>query len=86
MLRFKRRSGKEVSEIDLNDIEDTGSFLFCCAKSACRREDVEFPFKDEQDFLDCLMPEDITAWAQAVSEAQTENGDPGDDEKKSHSG
>lgn len=85
MLRFKRKTKKEISEIDLGDIDDTGNFLYCCARSACRREDVEFPYKDEQDFLDCLMPGDITSWAKAVAAAQDNGQDDEDDEKKSHS-
>lgn len=85
MLRFRRKKGKEVNEIDLTDIDDLGTYLYCCAASACRREEVAFEYRDEQDFMDCLMPGDITLWAKSITGGSSETGE-GSEEKKSASG
>ncbi len=81
MLRFRRKKGKEVNNIDLGNIDELGTYLWCCAASACRREDVAFDFKDEQEFMDCLMPEDITAWAKSLVGERTGDTDDGDEKK-----
>lgn len=90
MLRYRRIKGKEASSIDLNDLDNVGTYLFCCCKSACVRDSVEFPFHDEQHMMDCLLTEDIESWGRSVAEAAGEtapDGDAadGDGEKKSPS-
>lgn len=85
MLRFRRKKGKEVTAVNPEDMDDLGTYLFCCAKSASKREDVPFEFRDEEEFLDCVLPEDITRWAEALSEPHGDPAPEGDEEKKSPS-
>ena len=68
MLRYKKETGKEVTEIHENNISDLCVFLYCCVASACAADKKEFTM-DLQEFADCLNPEDLTAWATAVSQA-----------------
>lgn len=78
LLRFRERRGKEASDIDLGDMRDLSEALFCFTKSACRREEVEFPYEDCQDFMDDVLMEDITAWAKS----QSETSEPEEDDEK----
>lgn len=88
MLRYRRIKGKEAADIDLYDLDNVGTYLFCCCKSACVRDSVEFPFHDEQHMMDCFLDKDIEAWGKSVADAFGETAD-GDtepcDEKKSPS-
>lgn len=90
MLRYRRMKGKEAQAIDLSDFDSIGTYLWCCCKSACVREEVDFPYKDDQSMMDCLLTEDIEAWGRSVSEANAEDdaeadSDEEDEEKKSPS-
>ena len=64
MLRFKKETGKEVTEL-------TGSFselcvyLYCCVASACAADKVAFDMP-LMDFADALSPEDMTALAEQM--------------------
>lgn len=79
MLRFKKETGKEVTELQNGSFSDLCAYLYCCVASACAADKV--PFKMSlMDFADALSPEDMTLWAEQV-QAQT-TGDTGDDEEK----
>lgn len=78
MLRFKRETGKEVTDIHGNDFSEMVAWLWCCVVSACNHDGVEFNLS-LMDFADSLDPEQMSAWADAIS---VENAE-GDDEKKS---
>jgi hypothetical protein len=79
MLRFKKETGKEVTELQNGSFSDLCAYLYCCVASACAADKV--PFKMSlMDFADALSPEDMTQWAEQV-QAQT-TGDTGDDEEK----
>ena len=84
MLRFRRMSGKEVTAINPENMEDLGLYLFCCAKSASKREDVPFEFRDETEFLDCVLPENIARGVETFAEPAPDADDT-DVEKKSPS-
>ena len=65
MLRFKKETGKEVTEMENGSFSDMCAYLYCCVASACAADKV--PFKMSlMDFADSLSPEDMTAWANAV--------------------
>lgn len=68
LLRFHEATGKEVQDLDMNDIGDLSEALYSFTKSACRRERQEFPYESAQDFMDDVLPEDITAWARSMME------------------
>jgi len=78
MLRFKRETGKEVTDIK-GDISDLCTYLWCCVCSASKHDGLDFNLS-LMDFADAISPEDVTAWATVLNEdAGSEEGD----EKKS---
>lgn len=78
-LRFKDRTGVEVNDIRLDSTSEMLTYLWCCVKSACNREGMDFDM-ELQDFADALSPEEMTEWADSVaataesSEAEAEDG------------
>jgi len=77
MLRFKRETGRDVTQMD-QSLTDLTTFLWCCICSASAHDGLDFGLS-LIDFADAVMPEDVMAWARA--------NEPGDDggEKKSTS-
>ena len=67
MLLFKQNTGKDVSQIDLNNVEEALWLMWCCVVSQCRAEGIEFEI-DFQLFCDLLSPEDVARWNQAIAE------------------
>lgn len=83
LLRFKRETGKEISEISNGNMSDAITFLWCCVASACKHDNVEFDLT-LIDFADSLNAEDINLIFQSEDK---DNNDPNDaaqdSEKKS---
>lgn len=80
MLRFKRETGKEVTEIK-GDVSDLCTYLWCCVASASKHDGIDFDLS-LMDFADSIAPEDVTAWANVINgEASGDDND----EKKSQS-
>lgn len=69
MLRFKRETGKEVTEIT-DSVTDMLAYMYCCVQAGCKTEGVEFDMTLE-DFADCLDISDVTAWAEQLQKGQT---------------
>lgn len=81
MLRYKKETGKEVSEIK-TDVSDMCTYLYCCTASACKHDDVEFDYS-LMDFADSLTIEDMAAWADLMnSETDAEPTDADGTKKK----
>lgn len=55
LLRFKRETGKDVSEVKSSDVADTVILLWCCVVSACKADGVTFTLSLEE-FADALDP------------------------------
>ena len=81
MLRFKKETGREVTEIETTSLSDLCTYLWCCIKSACRADGVEFELS-LMDFADSITPENMDEWVQSVSE-QTNTAEEAEGEKKS---
>lgn len=81
MLRFKKETGKEVTELTNGSFSDLCTYLYCCVASACAADKVPFEMS-LMDFADALSPADMTEWANQV-QAETTGTDEGDSEKKS---
>lgn len=83
MLRFKKETGKEVTEIN-NSLSDMCAYLYCCTASACKKDGVEFDMS-LMDFADSLTPEDLNGWTEAVNgtaaQTPTDTEDAGDEKK-----
>lgn len=47
MIDFKRETGKDVNEIGA-DIEQLTMFMYCCVRSACRADKMDFQLTFEQ--------------------------------------
>ena len=56
MVRYKRASGQDVSEIGTKDVSDLVLFMWCCVASACKADDVASDLSFE-DFADALEPD-----------------------------
>ena len=54
MIDFKHETGKDVNEIGA-DIEQLTMFMYCCVRSACRADKVDFQLTFEQ-FADGILP------------------------------
>ena len=77
LLRFKRETGKDVSEVKANDVADMVILMWCCVASACKADGIEFPLSLEE-FADSLDPSSLQLLGDEV------NSEAGDhDEKKS---
>lgn len=65
MLRFKKETGKEVTEITNTGFTDLCTYLYCCVASACAADKVDFNMS-LLDFADALNPEEMAAWAASM--------------------
>lgn len=79
MLRFRRETGREVTQMD-GSLEDLCTYLWCCVCSAARREGVEFDMT-LMDFADHMDPQALELWARQAG-AQDGGGEEPRDEKK----
>lgn len=68
MVRFKRESGKDIREVNQEDVDLMLMFVWCCVKSACNADGVEFDIAFDR-FVDMLEPEDFTEFFGDVQEA-----------------
>lgn len=66
MLRFKRETGREITEIDASSFSDLCTYLWCCVKSAAKREGKPFDMA-LMDFADSLTPEDMADWNKVIT-------------------
>lgn len=65
MLRFKKETGKEITEIKADSFTDLCTYLYCCVVSASAA--AKKPFEMSlMEFADALTPEDMTQWAQSL--------------------
>ena len=56
MVRFKNESGKDVSKLEKTNISELVLFVYCCVKSACNADKVEFDY-DFESFADLMEPD-----------------------------
>lgn len=80
MLRFKKETGKEITELS-DSLTELCAYLYCCVASACAADKVPFSM-DLMEFADALSPEDLNAWAESVA-ANTNTENAAGEEKKS---
>ena len=72
MLRFKQETGRDVIQLNANEVADLVTLLWCCIASASNAEGVEFGM-ELMDFADMLEPETIADFFTSMEE---EKGDP----------
>ena len=91
LLRFKRATGHDVSDMDYEDMEELMVFVHSCVTSACKADGVEFGL-DVMDLADQLEPDALNSFYAAMggeerggeSEPSGEGESEPDPEKKSH--
>lgn len=81
MIRFRQETGHEITQIDASSITDLCTYLWCCVVSAAKREGKPFDMS-LMDFADCLSPDDLQAWNEAISDPTDADAE-ADVEKKS---
>lgn len=80
MLRFKRETGREVTELDARSVSDLALWLWCCVSSACSADGVTFGLS-LQDFADRLSAETLRLWSESQRAEMENGGDAGADVK-----
>lgn len=80
MLRFKRETGREITEIEQGGFSDICTYLWCCVVSACKHDGIDFGLS-LMEFADSISPDDMTAWNDAIQSEPTDES--AEDEKKS---
>lgn len=80
MLRFKKETGKEITEISDKSFTDLCTYLYCCVVSASAADKVDFSMS-LLEFADALNPEDMQAWTAQMQPDANDNAVEG--EKKS---
>ena len=81
MLRFKEKTGKEVTEIDSNSFTDLCTYLWCCISSASAHDKAKFNMS-LMDFADSISPRDMAAWSKSLQEDNKGGGQQDQQEKK----
>lgn len=81
MLRFKKETGREITEIANTGFTDLCTYLYCCVASASAADGIPFSM-GLLDFADALNPEDMNEWAVQM-QAVTADDHTAEEEKKS---
>ena len=61
MLRFKRETGREVTELDGGSLSDLCTYLWCCVKSASSADGRDFGLS-LMEFADVIDPGVLREW------------------------
>lgn len=70
MVRFKEMTGYDVSQIK-DDISDVAKFMYCCARSACACDGVEFEMSF-LDFADSISVDELNQFQQDNSKKKSQ--------------
>lgn len=75
MLRFKRETGKEVTEMTEGSISDVATLLYCCIVSACKADKIPFNMTLDE-FADSVSAQDMAKISTAIQdpEASSQGG------------
>ena len=68
MLLFKRTTGKDVSEMSGNDMEEMLILLWCCVCCACKADGIGFD-TDFDTFVCQISPMDLAQWSESIGPA-----------------
>lgn len=79
MLRYRRLTGKEVSEMESGSASELATLLYCCTASACSADGIEFGLSLEE-FCDRIGVEDMERMSAGLRADNA--GDKDEDSKK----
>lgn len=82
MLRFKKETGKEVTELESNSFSELCTYLYCCVASACSADKIPFGMS-LIDFADALTPDDMSVWIKQMQDNAPREAEEAESEKKS---
>ena len=68
MLQFKRTVGRDVRQMNWEDMEELLTLMWCCVSSACRADNVEFSI-DFTMFCDLVSPSDMAKSNTSIDES-----------------
>ena len=71
MLLFKRTTGKDVSEMSGNDMEELLMLLWCCVVCACKADGIGFD-SDFDTFVCQISPSDLADWNAIIATDSSE--------------
>lgn len=77
-VRFKDLTGRDID--DMKGTSDFAKYIYCCAKSASRREKKDFDMSLE-DFCDNILIEDLNDLNKEMAAANDTDGTDGDAKK-----
>ena len=66
MLRYKRESGEDISKLKDDNMEALVLLLWCCVKSACNADGVDFLYNVDE-FADALSPQELNLFIAGVN-------------------
>ena len=66
LLRFKRETGRDISQMGETDVEALVTLLWCCVVSASKADGVEFGMS-LMDFADLLDPDTLKRWEEGLN-------------------
>lgn len=69
MLRYKRESGEDVSKLKDDNLEGLVLFLWCCVKSACNADGVDFHYGFDE-FADALSPKELNQFIAGMNSVE----------------
>lgn len=81
LLRFKNETGKDVAQMESNDMAELIILLWCCVSSASKADGVEFGMT-LMDFADCLDPDTVTGFYTSMEDGASTDSANDDPEKK----
>ena len=73
MLRYRRLTGKEVSEMEGGSVSELATLLYCCTASACSADGVEFGMSLDE-FCDLIGPEDMERMSAGIRADESGDG------------
>lgn len=72
-LMFKRETGKDVSQIKQDDLEELLMLMWCCVKCASQAGGIEFPM-DFETFCNSITPNVLNEWNEQVNQPAEKKG------------
>lgn len=70
LKEYRNITGIDPKDMDPGSAVDMATFIYCCIKSACRKDGVEFK-ETLDDFLDSVDADTVNGWAEALSSASS---------------
>jgi len=80
MSAYQRETGEEISQLRTDNMASVATLLYHCARSACRREKVDFPYDNFEEMADYILIEEMPQLVEGLFGKAT--ADPDSDTKK----